>query len=74
MLGSLSLSLWLERAHSEVCLPADRFQMLMAGSRCEGAAGGFGGAAIHCGWGEKLLTENSTSQHDDTMTFSLAVV
>lgn len=67
MLGSLSpppfslslflsayLSLWLKWTHNKVCLPADRFQMLMAGSWCEGAAGGWrrvGGGAIHSRWG-----------------------
>lgn len=55
MLGRLSLflSLRLQRAHNAVCLPAVRFQMLMAGSWCEGAAGGVEGRgmAIHSRWG-----------------------
>lgn len=40
-------------SHNIVCLPADRFQMLMAGSRGKGAAGEEeeGGTAIHSRWG-----------------------
>lgn len=50
----VSLSLWLKWAHNVVCLPVDRFQMLMAGSWCEGASGGLfilaGGEALHAHW------------------------
>lgn len=51
MLGSLSLSLSLLRlkwTHNAVCLLADRFQMLMAGSWCEGL-GGWGGYSLLLG-------------------------
>lgn len=47
-------------SHNIVCLPTDRFQMLMAGSRGEGAAGEEeeeeGGRLFILAGGEKLFT------------------
>lgn len=41
--SSLPVCLWQKWAHNVVCLPADRFQMLMAGSWCEGWGAGWRG-------------------------------
>lgn len=61
MSGSLSLSLkW---AHNAVCSPADRFQMLMAGSWCEGVVvvgGSYSSLLGKCGGVQPVtLTENA---------------
>lgn len=63
MLDSLLLfPLGLKWAHNVVCFPADRFQMLIAGSWCEGAAGGRRGHSFSLG--EKLFTDTGKSAQE----------
>lgn len=63
-------------SHNIVCLPADRFQMLMAGSRGEGAAGeeegGRDGYSLSLGGGEALHALWNPAQQQKTWAEEVA--